>query len=51
MRKIIKLVSSAGTGDFAVTIKNNKQKSEILALTNSDPRVRRHVEYREAKLK
>jgi len=47
----IKLVSSAGTGYFYVTRKNPRTKTEKLALRKYDPVVRKHVEFKEAKLK
>ena len=49
MRTIIKLVSSAGTGHFYTTTKNPKLSSRKLELKKYDPRVRKHVLYREAK--
>ena len=49
MRTIIKLVSTAGTGHFYTTTKNSKLQSGKLELKKYDPKVRRHVPYREAK--
>ena len=47
----IKLVSSADTGFFYVTKKNARAQTGKLALKKYDPVVRKHVEYREAKIK
>lgn len=46
----IKLVSSAGTGHFYTTTKNPKTKTEKLVVKKFDPKVRKHVEYKEAKI-
>lgn len=51
MRDKIKLVSSAGTGHFYTTTKNKRNSTEKLELRKFDPVVRRHVLYREAKIK
>ena len=51
MREKIKLVSSAGTGHFYTTSKNKRTMSEKLELKKYDPVVRKHVIYREAKIK
>lgn len=50
MREKIKLVSSAGTGHFYVTMKNKKNQREKLEIKKYDPTIRQHVVYREAKL-
>ncbi|MBM3506509.1 MAG: 50S ribosomal protein L33 [Alphaproteobacteria bacterium] len=47
----IKLVSSADTGTFYVTKKNPKTKTEKLTMKKYDPKVRKHVEFKEAKIK
>ena len=47
----IKLVSSADTGHFYVTKKNARAQTGKLSLKKYDPVVRKHVEYREAKIK
>ncbi len=47
----IKLVSSAGTGFFYVTKKNPRTQTEKLVLKKYDPVVRKHVEFREARIK
>lgn len=47
----IKLVSTAGTGFFYVTKKNPRNLTEKLVLKKYDPVVRKHVEFKEAKIK
>ena len=47
----IKLVSTAETGYFYVTKKNPRTKTEKLSLKKYDPVVRKHVEFKEAKIK
>ncbi|MDC9700954.1 MAG: 50S ribosomal protein L33 [Alphaproteobacteria bacterium] len=47
----IKLVSEAGTGTFYVTKKNARTKTEKLVFRKYDPVIRRHVEFKEAKIK
>lgn len=47
----IRLVSSADTGYFYVTKKNTRTMTEKMAIKKYDPVVRRHVEFREAKIK
>ncbi len=51
MRDKIKLVSSAGTGYFYTTTKNKKLGQEKLKLRKYDPKIRRHVEFVEEKLR
>lgn len=51
MRDKIKLVSSAGTGHFYTTNKNKKTTPDKLEFKKYDPVVRKHVIYREAKIK
>jgi large subunit ribosomal protein L33 len=51
MRDKIKLVSSAGTGHFYTTTKNKKTTPEKLEMKKFDPVVRKHVAYKEAKIK
>ncbi|MDN5871033.1 MAG: 50S ribosomal protein L33 [Nitrococcus sp.] len=51
MRDKIKLVSSAGTGHFYTTSKNKRNTPNKLEFRKYDPVVRKHVVYREAKLK
>ena len=47
----IKLVSSADTGFFYVTKKNPRTKTEKLSFNKYDPVARKHVEFKEAKIK
>jgi large subunit ribosomal protein L33 len=47
----IKLVSTADTGFFYVTKKNPRTKTEKLSFSKYDPVVRKHVEFKEAKIK
>jgi large subunit ribosomal protein L33 len=47
----IKLVSSADTGFYYVAKKNSRTKTEKLVMKKYDPVVRRHVEFKEAKIK
>lgn len=51
MREKIKLESSAGTGHFYTTTKNKKTKPEKITMKKFDPVARKHVDYKEAKLK
>ena len=51
MRDKIKMVSSAGTGHYYTTDKNKRTMTEKLELKKYDPVVRKHVIYREAKIK
>ncbi|MEZ5673617.1 MAG: 50S ribosomal protein L33 [Thiotrichaceae bacterium] len=51
MRDKIKLVSSAGTGHFYTTTKNKRTHPDKLSFKKYDPVVRKHVEYKEAKIK
>ncbi|HPR06922.1 MAG TPA: 50S ribosomal protein L33 [Denitromonas sp.] len=50
-REKIKLESSAGTGHFYTTNKNKRTMPEKLELKKFDPVVRKHVMYKETKLK
>jgi large subunit ribosomal protein L33 len=47
----IKLVSSADTGFFYVTKKNPRTKTEKLSFRKYDPVARKHVEFKETKIK
>jgi large subunit ribosomal protein L33 len=51
MRDKIKLVSSAGTGHYYTTDKNKKNTPDKLEFKKFDPVVRKHVIYKEAKIK
>jgi large subunit ribosomal protein L33 len=50
-REKIKLESSAGTGHFYTTSKNKRTTPEKLEMMNYDPKARKHVSYKETKLK
>jgi large subunit ribosomal protein L33 len=51
MREKIKLESSAGTGHFYTTTKNKRTMPDKMEIVKFDPKVRRHVLYKETKLK
>ena len=48
---LIKLVSSADTGYYYVTKKNPRTKTEKLELKKFDPVARKHVLFKESKIK
>jgi len=50
-REKIKLESTAGSGHFYTTDKNKRTKPDKLELMKFDPVVRKHVLYKETKLK
>ena len=47
----IKLESSAGTGYYYVTKKNPRNQTEKMEFRKYDPVVRKHVLFKEAKIK
>lgn len=47
----IKLVSSAGTGHYYTTTKNKRSTPDKLEMKKFDPVVRKHVMYKESKIK
>jgi large subunit ribosomal protein L33 len=47
----IKLVSTADTGYFYVTKKNTRTMTEKMSIRKYDPVARKHVEFKEAKIK
>ncbi|OLP58459.1 50S ribosomal protein L33 [Xaviernesmea oryzae] len=47
----IKLLSTADTGYFYVTSKNSRTKTDKMVKTKYDPVVRKHVEFKETKIK
>ena len=47
----IKLVSSADTGFYYVTKKNYRNQTEKISMKKYDPKIRKHVEFKEAKIK
>ena len=51
MREKIKLESSAGTGHFYTTTKNKRNQPDKMEIMKYDPRARKHVLYKETKLK
>ena len=51
MRDKIRLVSSAGTGYFYTTDKNKKNTPDKLEFKKYDPVARKHVIFKEAKIK
>ena len=51
MRDKIKLVSSAGTGHYYTTDKNKKNTPDKMEIKKYDPVVRKHVIYKEGKIK
>lgn len=51
MREKIRLNSSAGTGHFYTTTKNKRSMPGKLEITKFDPVARKHVLYKEAKIK
>ena len=50
IREKIKLESTAGTGHFYTTTKNKRNMPEML-IKKFDPVARKHVDYKETKLK
>ena len=51
IREKIKLESTAGTGHFYTTTKNKRTTPDKLEMRKYDPVVRKHVAYKEAKIK
>ncbi|MBZ0217539.1 MAG: 50S ribosomal protein L33 [Fimbriimonadaceae bacterium] len=47
----IKLLSTADTGYFYVTRKNTRNITEKFSIRKYDPIARKHVEFKEAKIK
>jgi large subunit ribosomal protein L33 len=50
-RDKIKLESTAGTGHFYTTSKNKRTMPEKMEILKFDPVARKHVAYKEAKIK
>ncbi len=50
-RDKIKLESTAGTGHYYTTSKNKRTMPEKMEMLKFDPVVRKHVVYKEAKIK
>ena len=51
MREKIRMNSTAGTGHFYTTDKNKRTTPEKLEMKKYDPVARKHVIYKEAKIK
>ena len=51
MRDKIKLESTAGTGHFYTTDKNKRNMPENMEIKKFDPVARKHVIYKETKIK
>jgi large subunit ribosomal protein L33 len=51
MREKIKLESTAGTGHFYTTTKNKRTMTEKMSIMKFDPVARKHVVYKETKIK
>ncbi|HYF60518.1 MAG TPA: 50S ribosomal protein L33 [Burkholderiaceae bacterium] len=51
MRDKIKLESTAGTGHFYTTTKNKRTTPEKITIKKFDPVARKHVDYKETKIK
>jgi large subunit ribosomal protein L33 len=51
MREKIKMESTADTGHFYTTTKNKRLNPEKLVMKKYDPKARKHVDYKEQKLK
>lgn len=49
--QLIRLVSTADTGYFYVTKKNPRNQTEKMTFRKYDPVVRKHVPFKEAKIK
>ena len=47
----VKLVSTADTGFYYVTKKHPRTQTEKLSMKKYDPVVRRHVDFKESKIK
>ena len=51
MRDKIKLESTAGTGHFYTSTKNKRTQPEKMEIKKYDPVARKHVPYKETKIK
>lgn len=51
MREKVKLVSTADTGFYYTTYKNKRNTPDKLEMKKYDPVVRKHVVFKEAKIK
>ena len=50
-RDKIKLESTAGTGHFYTTAKNKRTTPEKMEIMKFDPKARKHVAYKETKIR
>lgn len=51
MREKIRMVSTADTGFFYTTFKNKRNTPDKLEMKKYDPKARKHVMFKEAKIK
>jgi large subunit ribosomal protein L33 len=51
MREKIRLMSSAGSGHYYTTTKNRRLHPEKMEVKKYDPTIRKHVIYKETKIK
>ncbi|NQY42348.1 MAG: 50S ribosomal protein L33 [Legionellales bacterium] len=51
VREKLRLVSSAGTGYFYTTTKNKRNQTDKITLKKYDPVIRKHVLFKESKIK
>jgi len=51
MREKIRLMSTAGTGHYYTTTKNRRLHPEKMEVKKYDPKIRKHVVYKETKIK
>ncbi len=51
MREKVRMNSTAGTGHFYTTDKNKRNMPEKMEIKKYDPVVRKHVMYKEGKIK
>jgi large subunit ribosomal protein L33 len=50
MREKVKLVSTAGTGYFYTITKNKKIHQDKMEVKKYDPKIRKHVAFKESKI-
>ena len=51
MREKVRMVSTADTGFFYTTYKNKRNTPDKLEIKKYDPKARKHVTFKEAKIK
>lgn len=51
MREKVRMVSTEGTGFFYTTFKNKRNTPDKLEMKKYDPKARKHVIFKEAKIK